>query len=137
MKKALAFLWGGIFALGLMISDMINPHTVQSFLDIFGHWNARLAFVMIGAILVAILPFQLVKHHKINNTWFNEKIHLPTQQQVDRKLVLGATLFGIGWGISGICPAPVIALLSLGYMQAIYFIVAMLFGMWLCYKIIR
>ncbi|MBF7688940.1 DUF6691 family protein [Acinetobacter rathckeae] len=137
MKKALAFLWGGIFALGLMILDMINPHTVHSFLDIFGHWNARLAFVMIGAILVAIIPFQLVKHHKINNTWFNEKIHLPTGQQIDRKLLLGATLFGIGWGISGICPAPVLALLSLGYMQAIYFIIAMLFGMWLCDKTVK
>ncbi|SDB94754.1 DUF6691 family protein [Acinetobacter boissieri] len=137
MRKALAFLWGGIFALGLIISDMVNPQTVQSFLDIFGQWNARLAFVMIGAILVAIIPFQLVKHRKIKHTWFNEEIRLPTQQKIDSRLLLGATLFGIGWGISGVCPAPAVALISLGYTQAIYFMVAMFLGMWLYHKVVK
>ncbi|MBF7682567.1 YeeE/YedE family protein [Acinetobacter sp. B5B] len=137
MKNVFAFLWGGIFALGLMISDMINPQTVHSFLDLFGAWNPRLAFVMFGAILVAIFPFQWVKHHKIRQTWFHEYIELPTHRQVDKRLLIGATLFGVGWGLSGICPAPAVALISLGYLQAFYFMIAMLLGMWLYTKMIK
>lgn len=134
MKNILAFVWGSIFALGLIVSDMINPKTVQSFLDVFGHWNPQLAFVMIGAILVAIVPFQLVKSHKIKNTYFNQPIQLPEKQQIDIKLILGAILFGIGWGMVGICPAPAIALVSLGNIQAYYFMAALFLGMWLYRK---
>ena len=129
MKNLFAFLFGSLFALGLMISGMSNPEKVLGFLDIFGHWDISLMFVMIGAIAVAIIPFQ--KAIRNPKTLFGETIALPTNTQIDKKLIIGAVLFGIGWGISGICPAPAITLIGLGYSQAWYFIGAMLFGMFI------
>ncbi|RLZ07589.1 YeeE/YedE family protein [Acinetobacter sp. 2JN-4] len=131
MKNIFAFFFGGLFALGLMISGMSNPEKVLGFLDIFGQWDISLMFVMIGAIAVAIIPFQkAIRHPK---TLFGEKITLPTNTQIDKKLVIGAILFGIGWGIAGVCPAPAITLIGLGYSEIWYFIMAMLFGMFIDY----
>ena len=128
-KNILAFIFGGVFALGLMISGMSNPAKVQNFLDIFGTWDASLAFVMIGAILVAFIPFQNVLRREYPQTIFLEPIMLPSNSQIDAKLITGAVLFGIGWGIAGICPAPSLTLIGLGHYQVLYFIVAMLVGM--------
>ena len=128
-KNILAFIFGGVFALGLMISGMSNPAKVQNFLDIFGTWDASLAFVMIGAILVAFIPFQNVLRREYAQTIFLEPIMLPSNSQIDAKLITGAVLFGIGWGIAGICPAPSLTLIGLGHYQVLYFIVAMLVGM--------
>ena len=128
-KNILAFIFGGVFALGLMISGMSNPAKVQNFLDIFGTWDASLAFVMIGAILVAFIPFQNVLRREYPQTIFLEPIMLPSNRQIDAKLITGAVLFGIGWGIAGICPAPSLTLIGLGHYQVLYFIVAMLVGM--------
>lgn len=128
-KNILAFIFGGIFALGLIISGMSNPAKVQNFLDIFGTWDASLAFVMIGAILVAFIPFQNVLRREYPQTIFLEPIMLPSNSQIDAKLITGAVLFGIGWGIAGICPAPSLTLIGLGHYQVLYFIVAMLVGM--------
>ena len=105
---------------------MSNPAKVIGFLDIFGQWDPSLAFVMIGAIVVAFIPFQKAIRHPV--TVFNEVIELPKNTQLDTKLIAGAFIFGIGWGIAGICPAPAFTLIGLGYYQALYFIVAMLFG---------
>ncbi|WP_343683345.1 DUF6691 family protein [Acinetobacter baylyi] len=127
MKNILAFISGSIFSLGLMISGMSNPEKVLSFLDIFGTWDVSLAFVMLGAILVAFVPFQKAMRHPV--TLFNEKIELPQNNQIDKKLLAGAFIFGIGWGIAGICPAPALTLIGLGSYQAFYFIFAMLIGM--------
>ena len=128
-KNILAFIFGGVFALGLMISGMSNPAKVQNFLDIFGTWDASLAFVMIGAILVAFIPFQNVLRREYPQTIFLKPIMLPSNRQIDAKLITGAVLFGIGWGIAGICPAPSLTLIGLGHYQVLYFIVAMLVGM--------
>lgn len=135
MKNILAGLFGGLFSVGLMLSGMSNPEKVLNFLDVFGQWDASLAFVMIGAIGVAIIPFQLVTRNAEAKTIFGEKIALPTQQQIDYRLVVGALLFGAGWGLAGICPAPSLTLLGLGYYQSLYFIVAMLCGIWVAKKI--
>ena len=126
MKNIFAFIFGGLFSVGLMLSGMSNPAKVIGFLDIFGQWDPSLAFVMIGAIVVAFIPFQKAVRHPV--TVFNEVIELPKNTQLDTKLIAGAFIFGIGWGIAGICPAPAFTLIGLGYYQALYFIVAMLFG---------
>ena len=108
---------------------MSNPAKVLAFLDIFGNWNPSLAFVMGGAILVAFLPFQYAVKHPLAKTVLHEPIELPSKNSLDRPLVTGAILFGIGWGLSGICPAPAITLIGLGHLEAGYFIVSMLLGM--------
>ena len=126
MKNIFAFIFGGLFSAGLMLSGMSNPAKVIGFLDIFGQWDPSLAFVMIGAIVVAFIPFQKAIRDPV--TVFNEVIELPKNTQLDTKLIAGAFIFGIGWGIAGICPAPAFTLIGLGHYQALYFIVAMLFG---------
>ncbi|MPW44472.1 YeeE/YedE family protein [Acinetobacter guerrae] len=126
MKNIFAFIFGSIFSLGLMISGMSNPEKVLSFLDIWGAWDASLAFVMIGAIIVAFIPFQRAVRRPM--TIFKEKIDLPKKMQIDKDLIIGSLIFGVGWGIAGICPAPALTLIGLGHYQALYFIVAMLLG---------
>ncbi|EYT23629.1 DUF6691 family protein [Acinetobacter sp. 1000160] len=129
MKNLFAFIFGSIFALGLIISGMSNPAKVLSFLDIFGDWDISLMFVMIGAIAVAFIPFQKAIRHP--RTILGETIVLPQNRQLDKKLIVGAVLFGIGWGIGGIGPTPAITLIGLGYTPIWYFIIAMLIGMFI------
>ena len=126
MKNILAFVFGGLFSMGLMLSGMSNPAKVIGFLDLFGDWDPSLAFVMLGAIAVAFFPFQKAIRKPV--TIFNETIQLPEKTQLDQNLVSGAFIFGVGWGIAGICPAPALTLIGLGYTQALYFIVTMLVG---------
>jgi uncharacterized membrane protein YedE/YeeE len=128
MKKFLAFIFGGLFSVGLMVSGMSNPEKVLDFLDLFGDWDASLAFVMMGAIAVAFIPFQKALRSQTPKTIFNEPIDLPKDNKIDPKLISGSLLFGIGWGIAGICPAPSFTLIGLGHYQVLYFIVAMLAG---------
>lgn len=130
MKNLIAFGLGGLFSLGLMLSGMANPEKVLNFLDVFGEWDPSLALVMAGAIAVAFIPFQKVLRHPETKTIYGEVIQLPTKQNIDKKLVLGSALFGIGWGIAGICPAPSLTLIGLGHYQALYFIFAMFLGIW-------
>lgn len=137
MKNLSAFFFGGLFALGLIISGMSNPEKVLNFLDIMGTWDASLIFVMAGAILVAIIPFQKAIRQKQPKTCFNESIILPKQKAIDRKLILGSALFGIGWGIAGICPAPALTLVGLANYQILYFILAMLMSMVVYQNIIQ
>lgn len=128
MKNVISFICGGVFALGLMLSGMANPEKVLGFLDIFGQWDASLAFVMIGAIAVALIPFQIVRRSPKSKTIFQKDILLPTVTKIDSKLIIGSVMFGIGWGIAGVCPAPALTLLGLGQWTALYFIVAMIIG---------
>ncbi|SPL72570.1 DUF6691 family protein [Acinetobacter stercoris] len=134
LKNLCAFIFGGVFSVGLMFSGMSNPAKVIGFLDVLGQWDASLAFVMIGAILVAFIPFQ--KAISQPKTLFNEKIELPVNTQIDKKLLLGAFIFGIGWGIAGICPAPALTLIGLGHYDALYFIIAMFIGMMIHRKVL-
>lgn len=129
MKNLWAFVFGGIFSVGLMLSGMSNPKKVLDFLDLFGQWDPSLAFVMIGAIAVAFIPFQKAVHQQTPKTVYGDAIDLPKNNKIDSKLVTGSLIFGIGWGIAGICPAPSLTLIGLGYYQALYFIAAMMIGM--------
>jgi uncharacterized protein len=131
MKNVFALFLGALFSIGLIISGMSDPKKVLDFLDIFGHWDASLAFVMLGAIMVAFIPFQRAQRGRLAKTLFNEAIDLPRKQQLDKNLIMGAVLFGLGWGIVGMCPAPSLTLIGLGHLQGLYFIVAMFIGIWL------
>jgi uncharacterized membrane protein YedE/YeeE len=122
-----ALLAGLIFGLGLILSGMANPAKVLGFLDLAGSWDPSLMFVMGGAIGVAFVGFALAARRKLTPS--GEPINLPTARQIDRPLVIGALLFGIGWGIAGFCPGP--ALVGVGMLEpkALLFVLAMLAGM--------
>nr|WP_315393381.1 YeeE/YedE family protein [uncultured Duganella sp.] len=122
-----ALLAGLIFGFGLIMSGMANPAKVLGFLDLAGAWDPSLMFVMGGAIGVAFFAFGAAARRK--RTLTGESISLPTSRQIDRPLVIGALLFGIGWGIAGFCPGP--ALVGVGLLQpkALLFVLAMLAGM--------
>lgn len=129
MKNFVSFAVGLLFALGLGFSGMTQTHVVKGFLDIFGDWNMSLMGVMIGAILVHSIAYQLVK--KRESPLLDTKFHLPTKKDVDKKLLIGAVLFGIGWGWSGICPGPAIVSLASGQLGVMVFVAAMMAGMYL------
>lgn len=127
MSKLTAFLAGLIFGLGLLLAGMANPAKVLGFLDLAGAWDPSLALVMAGAIAVALLPFTLAK--KRQQSLLGLPMQLPNKREIDRRLIGGSLLFGIGWGIAGICPGPAVAILLTGHWQVILFVAAMLIGM--------
>ena len=127
MKSALiSFTSGIIFSIGLTISGMINPDKVKGFLDIFGKWDYSLAFVMIGAIGLNFLTFRVVTRRK---PLCSDKHFLPTNNSLDKKLIAGAVIFGIGWGLVGICPGPGLVNFITLNPKAILFVVSMTAGM--------
>lgn len=127
MQNLIALLCGLIFGIGLLVSGMTNPEKVLGFLDIAGQWDVSLVFVMIGAIATAIAPFAIAKRR--TRSLIGLPMQLPISRVIDRRFVVGSLLFGIGWGIAGICPGPALILLGSGYGQGAIFIVAMLCGM--------
>lgn len=133
MLVIFAFLCGLIFGVGLLISGMANPEKVLGFLDLSQPWDPSLAFVMIGAIAVGIVGFALVKGKK--KAFCGVPILLPANNTIDRTLVVGAILFGLGWGLAGICPGPALVLLGAGVGKGLLFILAMLVGMWLVNRV--
>jgi uncharacterized membrane protein YedE/YeeE len=133
MARLVAALAGVLFGLGLAISGMIDPEKVLGFLDISGDWDPSLAFVMGGAIPVAWLGFRLAARRP--TPLCEAAFSRPTATIVDRKLVLGAALFGIGWGLAGFCPGPALASLGLGLWQVWLFAAAMMAGMALHYRV--
>ncbi|WP_018981384.1 YeeE/YedE family protein [Salinimonas chungwhensis] len=129
MKQMITALIAGlVFGAGLTISTMVDPLKVLAFLDIFGNWDPTLAFVMGGALTV-YLPIYQFYVRRAQRTLFNEPCHLPQKKKLDGPLLLGAVLFGVGWGLSGICPGPGLANLSQGSTEILVFIVALLIGM--------
>lgn len=128
MSVVINLLIGLLFGVGLVISGMANPAKVLNFLDLFGTWDPSLAFVMGGAVVVAFLGFRLALGR--GRPVFDTVFHLPTKQDIDRPLVLGAALFGIGWGLGGFCPGPAFVALGLGAPGTYVFVPAMLVGMW-------
>ena len=127
LKNIIGLLVGLLFGIGLLISGMTNPAKVQGFLDVFGAWDISLALVMGGGLIVAIIGVQLAKRQQ--TSWIGTLIELPSKTSVNKKLLIGAMLFGIGWGLVGICPGPGIVLLGTGQWQAYVFIPAMIVGM--------
>ena len=130
LKNIIGLLAGLLFGIGLLISGMTDPTKVQGFLDIFGAWDISLALVMGGGLVVAIIGVQLAKRQQ--TSWIGTLIELPSKTTINKKLLIGAMLFGIGWGLVGICPGPGIVLLGTGQWQAYVFIPAMIVGMLIC-----
>lgn len=128
MKKLIAAAFCGlIFGLGLIVAGMANPAKVLAFLDLAGAWNPSLAFVMGGAIGVAIIPFTLLRRRSLS--LLGEAMQFPTISVIDLRLVGGSLLFGIGWGMAGICPGPAVVLLGAGIAKGAAFLLAMMVGM--------
>lgn len=122
-----ALLAGLVFGLGLIVSGMVNPAKVLGFLDLAGAWDPSLAFVMAGAIAVGLVAFTVARRRTVS--LLGAEMKLPTARNIDRRLVAGSTLFGIGWGLAGFCPGPALTTLALGQAKAVVFVVAMLAGM--------
>lgn len=118
---------GLLFGLGLLVSGMADPAKVQNFLDLGGAWDPSLAFVMAGAVLTTALGYRLVLRRP--RPLLAEAFQLPTRRAVDGRLLLGAALFGIGWGLGGFCPGPALASLGLAAPGTLAFLPAMLAGM--------
>jgi uncharacterized membrane protein YedE/YeeE len=129
----LTFFAGLIFGLGLIISGMANPAKVLGFLDLAGPWDPSLALVMGGAIAVATVGFLFVSRRK--TSLLGLPMRLPSARRVDRRLICGSVLFGIGWGLAGICPGPALVLLGAGVAKGIGFVASMLVGM-LIYEVL-
>ena len=119
---------GLLLGTGLVVSGMSDPAKVLNFLDIAGTWDPSLAFVMGGAVIVAFLGFRLVL--KRPGPLVGEAFQLPQRKDIDARLVLGAALFGIGWGLGGLCPGPALATVGLGAPGVLAFVPSMLAGMW-------
>ena len=118
---------GTLFGAGLTIGGMTDPSRVLGFLDILGAWDATLAFVMGGALAVMALAWAIQKG--MGRPWFAPTFFIPNRSDLDGRLIGGAALFGIGWGLAGICPGPAIASLALVPMKVLPFIAAMIVGM--------
>ncbi|WP_372985333.1 DUF6691 family protein [Marinobacter sp.] len=128
MKYSLASLFAGlIFGFGLILSGMANPEKVLGFLDIAGLWDPSLAFVMGGAIIVGVVAFAVARRRTLSFLGFNIKI--PSHTHIDKRLVIGSLMFGVGWGIAGICPGPGIVALGAGEIKAAVFVASMVAGM--------
>lgn len=130
MKILAALLSGSLFGLGLAMAGMTDPAKVIGFLDITGRWNPALGFVMGAALLIATPAYWLAQRDAARPL-ADTRFHLPTYRVIDRRLVGGSLLFGIGWGIAGLCPGPAIANLSTAQLPMLLFVLCMAIGMWL------
>ncbi|MFV8797888.1 DUF6691 family protein [Yersinia sp. LJYL362] len=127
MNLLFSLLAGLVFGLGLIVAGMANPAKVLGFLDIGGLWDPSLALVMAAAVMVATLGFGWAKKRK--TSLLGQPLNLPTSTRIDRRLIGGSVLFGIGWGLAGICPGPALVLLGAGMYKGIIFAAAMVAGM--------
>ncbi|MCY7314117.1 MAG: YeeE/YedE family protein [Rubrivivax sp.] len=124
---AASLLAGLVFGIGLIVSGMADPAKVLGFLDLAGAWDPSLAFVMVGAIAVCAFAFAVAKTRTVS--FLGAAMKLPASRDIDRRLVIGSALFGIGWGVAGFCPGPGLVALGMLEFKALVFVVAMLVGM--------
>lgn len=122
----IALFSGVLFSFGLVVSGMTNPAKVKNFLDVFGEWDSSLIFVMVGAVVFNFVSFRVLQARQ---PFCAPKHYLPTKSHLDKSLLIGSALFGVGWGLSGICPGPGLVNLVTGKMEAIVFVASMLVGM--------
>ena len=127
MSAFSAFAAGLVFGLGLIVSGMADPSKVIGFLDLAGRWDPSLVFVMAGAILVGLIAYRVARKRAVS--LFGGPTRLPTARHIDRRLILGGLVFGIGWGLAGFCPGPALVSLGSGQDKAVVFTLAMLAGM--------
>lgn len=125
-QNGIALISGLLFGLGLALSQMVDPDRVIGFLDIAGVWDPTLIFVLGGAVGVTVITFRFVLRQ--SSPFFGDRFQLPTNRDIDRPLIIGASLFGIGWGISGYCPGPGITSLVQGALNPVLFVVALFAG---------
>lgn len=126
MAFVTALLAGMLFGSGLLLSRMCDPQRVLAFLDVAGRWNPALAFTMGGAIIVAAPAFLYVRRRRVDA--LGTVTALPDRFNIDRRLIIGSAIFGLGWGLSGICPGPALLLLTGGTVQSIIFVCGMIAG---------
>ena len=126
MSVVVAFIVGAIFAVGLAAGGMLLPSKVIGFLDVTGDWDPTLVFVMGGAVLAFAVFFHVVRRER---PLFADSFRLPTKTVIDRRLLGGSVLFGIGWGLAGYCPGPALVSLGSGAVEVLIFVAAMLAGM--------
>ena len=127
MLALTSLLAGLVFGLGLIVSGMADPAKVLGFLNLAGRWDPSLALVMAGAIAVGAVAFALARRRSVS--LLGAAMKLPMARDIDRRLVIGSLLFGIGWGIAGFCPGPALVALGMGQVKAVVFVLAMLAGM--------
>jgi len=128
MSLVLAAGAGLLFGIGLEIAGMTQPAKIVGFLDPIGGWDPSLAFVMGGALAIYAIAFRVIRGRR-TEPWFDLGFHVPTRRDLDPQLILGAALFGVGWGLGGLCPGPGIVAAASGAVSPILFAVAMLAGM--------
>ena len=126
MYTAASFAAGFVFGLGLLVSGMANPAKVLGFLDLAGAWDPTLALVMAGAVAVGAGAFALMR--KRTRTLLGAPVLIPSPRRIDRRLVLGSLVFGVGWGLAGICPGPSLVLAGTGSAKGLIFLAAMIAG---------
>ena len=126
-QRSAEFVAGLVFGLGLILSGMTDPGKVQGFLDLAGAWDPSLALVMGGAVLVGLAAFALARRRA--TAFLGAAMQLPARHAIDRRLVIGSLVFGVGWGLAGFCPGPALVALGAGHWQALVFVLAMLAGM--------
>lgn len=126
-RLAVAFGCGLLFGLGLVVSGMTDPARVRAFLNIAGPWDPSLLFVLIGAVATALIGFRWLR--VTGAPWCGDRFEFPEPRRVDAQLLEGAALFGVGWGLVGLCPGPAIVDLATGSISVVLFVAAMLAGM--------
>lgn len=127
MSLVVNLLLGLLFGVGLVVSGMADPNKILNFLDFAGTWDPSLLFVMGGAVIVAFIGYRLVL--KRPRPLLASSFQLPTRTRIDRRLLIGPAIFGIGWGLGGFCPGPALTSLGLGEAGTLLFVPAMLIGM--------
>lgn len=127
MNRIVEFLVGLLFGFGLIVSGMTDPGKVIGFLDLTGLWDPSLAFVMGGAIAVGVFAFAFARRR--TSAFLGGAMHLPGRAPIDRRLLVGSLVFGVGWGLAGFCPGPAIVAASAGHSQAVLFVLGMFAGM--------
>jgi uncharacterized membrane protein YedE/YeeE len=127
MQRVIEFMLGLTFGLGLLISGMTDPGNVQGFLDVTGAWDPSLAFVMAGGVMVGFIGFGVAKKKTISLSC--APLQWPEMTHIDKPLVLGSLMFGLGWGLAGYCPGPALVSMASGNDKALVFVLAMMAGM--------
>ena len=134
MTKFVAFLCGLLFSAGLIVGGMSNPQKILGFLDITGNWDPSLLIIMGAGLVVSVMGYQLTRRRQ--QSILACPLNIPTNKVIDKPLVLGSVLFGLGWGLAGICPGPGLVLVGAGFYQGILFVLAMIVG-WLLVGFLR
>ncbi len=134
MKIIISYLLGALFSVGLSVSGMVNPDKVIGYLDFFGKWDPSLVFVMGGGVTLNLFLFKLILKRK--SPLLDSDFSIPTNKVIDKKLIIGSALFGIGWGLGGVCPGPGLSNLFLFNPKVVAFLIAMVVGM-LIFKVVE